>query len=76
MKTVAQLIEELSKFPPDAYAAAYSAEATGIVIYPTTFATYGLWDIRSNEADESIGFIDLYYDNHKEKRPADASFGE
>jgi hypothetical protein len=69
MKTVAKLIKELEQYPPDAYVAAYSAEATGIVIYPVTFGTYHLWDQRSNKADESIGFIDLYYDDMEEKRP-------
>lgn len=71
MKTVAELIEELKQFPPDAYAAAYSAEATGIVIYPPTFATYSLWDRRSSEADDGIGFIDLYYSRMEHKRPPD-----
>lgn len=69
MKTVAELIDELKKYPSDAYAAAYSAEATGIVIYPTTFATYGLLDTRSTEADESVGFIDLYFSYDNDKRP-------
>lgn len=36
MKTVRQLIEELKKQNPDDFAAAYSAEDTGIVIYPST----------------------------------------
>jgi hypothetical protein len=62
MKKVSDLIEDLKKFPPDAYAAAYSAEATGIVIYPETFGIYDFWnDPRAEKADESVGFIDLYY---------------
>jgi len=69
MKTVAELIEDLKKFPPDAFAAAYSAEATGIIIYPTSFGTYGIWDRRSNDADQPIGFIELYYSNCPERRP-------
>ena len=36
MKTVGELIEELQKFPKNDFAAAYSAEETGIVIYPST----------------------------------------
>jgi len=69
MKTVSKLIKELEQYPQDAYVAAYSAEATGIVVYPTTFGSYHLWDLKSSETDESIGFIDLYYDSMIEKRP-------
>jgi hypothetical protein len=75
MKTVADLIKELQQYPPDAYAAAYSAEETGIVIYPATFASYSMWDFKSNEADKSSGFIELCYDDLKEKRPKGDSNG-
>lgn len=33
MKTVQQIIDELSAFPPDAKAAAYVAEDCGLVVY-------------------------------------------
>lgn len=69
MKTVAQLIKELESFPHDAYVASYSKEDTGIVVYPASFASYGLWDRRSSDTDEPLGFVQLYYDNMLEKRP-------
>jgi len=43
MKTVKEIIEELSKFPPDATVTVYEGEVTGIVI--------------SNK-DHELGFID------------------
>lgn len=63
MKTVEQLIRELEAYPQDALAAAYSAEWTGIVIYKPEHGTFSIMDHKSDEADESIGYIDLYYDD-------------
>lgn len=63
MKTVQQIIDELSAFPPDAKAAAYVAEDCGLVVYKPSHGKYANWDVRSNHADEPLGFVRAYYDD-------------
>ena len=53
MKTVKQLIEELKNYPQNSFAAAYSCESTGIVIYPSNFYK------KQKEFDDALDNFDM-----------------
>lgn len=53
MKTVAALIEELRKFPPDALTYAYEGEVRGVIVVEPTITTYS----HGGRARRQLGYV-------------------